>query len=199
MSFYQIFLPIATILYLLVVFVLRSLMVWKRAGVNPFVFGKSESAHDYIGFIFKVLVVLSWIAIVFYSFIPKLYQYLLPVWYLENEWIRLSGLVLMVISFLWTILAQYHMGTSWRIGIDERSSTKLVTHGVFKFSRNPIFLGVLLTYLGTFLVIPNLLTATMLLTIYISLQIQVRLEEEYLSRLHGDEFKAYRTSVRRWI
>jgi protein-S-isoprenylcysteine O-methyltransferase Ste14 len=33
------------------------------------------------------------------------------------------------------------MGDSWRIGIDQEQKTSLVRHGVFKLSRNPIFLG----------------------------------------------------------
>ncbi len=43
MSFYQIALPIGTLVYLLQVFVIKSIIQYKRTGVNPFVFGKSDS------------------------------------------------------------------------------------------------------------------------------------------------------------
>jgi hypothetical protein len=48
MSFYQIAFPIGTLVYLLQVFVIKSIIQYKRTGVNPFVFGESDSAHDYI-------------------------------------------------------------------------------------------------------------------------------------------------------
>jgi hypothetical protein len=44
MDFYKTFLPLAAILYVLLVFVLRSVILWKQAGINPFVFVKA--AHD---------------------------------------------------------------------------------------------------------------------------------------------------------
>ena len=55
MNIYQIFLPTATLLFLLLVFILRSVIVWKQTGINPFVFGKSDNAHDYIGLVYKLM------------------------------------------------------------------------------------------------------------------------------------------------
>ena len=49
MTFYQLFLPLATLFYFLIVFVLRSMVLWNQTGLNPFVFGNTDKAHDYIG------------------------------------------------------------------------------------------------------------------------------------------------------
>ncbi len=199
MTFYQIFLPIATLLYLLLVFVLRSVILWKQTGVNPFVFGNTDKAHDYIGRVYKVMVLGTWISIGIYSFYTPWYPYLMPINYLEIEWIRLSGLVLLIVSYLWTSVAQYQMSKSWRIGIDYKEKTDLISHGLFKFSRNPIFLGVLISYLGTFLIIPNILSFSILLVTFVTIQTQVRLEEEYLENVQGEDYLNYRKSVRRWV
>ena len=199
MNFYQIFLPIATLLYLLLVFVLRSVILWKQTGVNPFVFGNTEKAHDYIGQVYKVMVLGTWVSIGIYSFYSAWYPYLMPIDYLEFEWLKTSGLVLLIISFLWTSISQYQMSKSWRIGIDYEEKTELISHGLFRYSRNPIFLGVLISYLGTFLIIPNILSFSILLVTFVTIQTQVRLEEEYLENIQGDAYRNYKVKVRRWL
>ncbi|MCB0370800.1 MAG: isoprenylcysteine carboxylmethyltransferase family protein, partial [Bdellovibrionales bacterium] len=71
--------------------------------------------------------------------------------------------------------------------------------GLFGVSRNPIFLGVIISYIGTFLIIPNLLSFCIMVLTIVILQVQVRLEEEYLIKIHGDEYDEYKNKVRRWI
>ncbi|SMD31809.1 Phospholipid methyltransferase [Reichenbachiella faecimaris] len=199
MNFYQIFLPIATLVYLLLVFVLRSVILWKQTGVNPFVFGKTDKAHGYIGRVYKLMVLGTWMSIGCYSFFPDQYQYLIPIDYLESDPLRVSGLILLVLSFLWTSISQYQMSKSWRIGIDYNEKTELINHGLFNYSRNPIFLGVLISYLGTFLIIPNTLSFSILFVTFITIQTQVRLEEEYLENVQGQDYLKYKAKVRRWL
>ncbi|SNS73225.1 Protein-S-isoprenylcysteine O-methyltransferase Ste14 [Ekhidna lutea] len=199
MTFYQIFLPIATLLYLLLVFVLRSVILWKQTGVNPFVFGNTGKAHDYIGRVYKLMVLGTWVSIGIYSFYLPWYSYLVPIQYLEIDWLKTIGLILLVISFLWTSIAQYQMSKSWRIGIDYNEKTELISNGLFKYSRNPIFLGVLISYLGTFLIIPNILSFSILHVTFVTIQTQVRLEEEYLESVQGQDYLGYKLQVRRWI
>ena len=199
MTFYQIFLPAFSLVFILQVFVIRSVILWKKTGVNPFVFGKTENAHDYIGRVYKVMTVGTWIAIGSYSFLPDTYQYLMPMWYLESAIVQQVGVGLLVFAFIWIIVAQFQMSNSWRIGINYEETTKLIDHGLFGVSRNPIFLGVLISYVGTFLVIPNALTFSLMAITFISIQVQVRMEEEYLQKSHGEEYNQYQKKVRRWI
>jgi protein-S-isoprenylcysteine O-methyltransferase Ste14 len=91
------------------------------------------------------------------------------------------------------------MGVSWRIGIDETNKTDLITNGLFSISRNPIFLGILVSILGLFLALPNALSFALLLAIYIVIQVQVRLEEEFLKRTNESGYSQYCSNVRRWI
>lgn len=112
---------------------------------------------------------------------------------------RSVGVALLLVSLVWTVLAQAQMGESWRIGIDEEHHTPLVQRGVFGVSRNPIFLGMMLTVLGLFIVIPNAFTLLVLVMGVVLIQLQVRLEEEFLAETHGDEYAEYRMRVRRWV
>ena len=166
---------------------------------NPVVFKGSDSAHDLIGRVFKALLAAIVAVVVIYAFVPNAYQYLMPISWFERTWIKLTAIVLLLVSLLWTILAQAQMGNSWRIGIDTDHRTELVQNGVFKISRNPIFVGMILTLFGLFLVIPNGGTLVTLIVGIILIGIQVRLEEEYLAKTHGDDYIKYRRNVRRWI
>jgi protein-S-isoprenylcysteine O-methyltransferase Ste14 len=53
--------------------------------------------------------------------------------------------------------------------------------------------------IGLFLVLPNALSILVLSEGWLVLQIQIRLEEEHLVKVHGDEYEKYLHQVRRWI
>ena len=65
--------------------------------------------------------------------------------------------------------------------------------------RNPIYVGLLTGVAGFFLVAPNALSFAASVAAWIGIQIQVRLEEEYLLSHHGDAYREYQATVRRWI
>jgi protein-S-isoprenylcysteine O-methyltransferase Ste14 len=53
--------------------------------------------------------------------------------------------------------------------------------------------------LALFLVLPNAIMLAIWVAGEILIQIQVRLEEEYLIRIHGDTYRSYQSQVRRWM
>ena len=193
------FLPAYFLVYFGAAFFWRSLTVWKRTGVNPLVFKGTDDAHDYVGRVFKLLCAAAALAVVVHAASERLYQYLTPICWLEHHGLRLVGVGLLLVSLAWTIAAQARMGDSWRIGIDEERRTPLVRGGLFGLSRNPIFLGMKLTLLGLFAVTPNAVTLLVLGLGVVLLHVQVRLEEEFLSRVHGEQYAEYRRLVRRWL
>ena len=187
------------LIYFAVAFVLPSYRVWKRTNVNPVTFRGADTAHDYIGKLFKLVMASLTAAVIIYFFTPEIYSFLLPVVWLENRTTHFTGIVLLMLSLGWTVLAQIQMGNSWRIGIDEEKETALVQSGLFRFSRNPIFLGMIVTLAGVFLIIPNALTLLFLVLGFVLNQIQVRLEEEFLAQAHGTEYENFKREVRRWF
>ena len=193
------FLPAYLVAYFFAAFFWRSFVVWKRTGVNPLVFKGSDNAHDYIGRVFKLVFGAVVAVVAVYSTSERLYQYLTPISWLEHRILQWAGVIILVVSLIWTVVAQAQMGESWRIGIDEERRTPLVRRGVFGLSRNPIFLGMMLTLLGLVLVIPNAVTLLVLVLGVVLIQIQVRLEEEFLSGAHGEAYAEYRRDVRRWL
>ena len=192
------FLPIYLVVYSLVFF-WRSFVVWKKTGINPIVFKRTDSTHDYIGRVFKIMFGLTVILILVYSFWPPAYRFWVPITWLERYWLSNIGMALLILSLAWTVLAQAQMRESWRVGIDQQHRTPLVRSGVFRFSRNPIYLGMMTTLLGLFLVMPNAVTLLTLVLGVVLIGVQVRLEEEFLQRVHGDDYIQYKQAVRRWV
>ncbi|MBP6409714.1 MAG: isoprenylcysteine carboxylmethyltransferase family protein [Pseudarcicella sp.] len=198
-AFLKIYLPIYLVFYLLLAFVVPSYRTHKQTGINPVTFGKRDNAHDYIGFLMKILIALLFISIIFYSFGYKVYQYSSPILFLENEILIYIGLVIIHLALIWIFVAQVQMSKSWRIGIDEKNSTELVTKGIFSISRNPIFLGMILTVLGLFLILPNAVTFFLSFATYFIIQIQIRLEEEFLEKQHGTIYLNYKSNTKRLL
>ena len=84
------------------------------------------------------------------------------------------------------------------ISIEKASS--LVVKGVFKYSRNPMYLGMLFVLLGLtfkFNLIGGLLF-TSIFMIFISI-FQIKPEEAAMEKLFGQEWKDYIKNVRRWL
>lgn len=80
------------------------------------------------------------------------------------------------------------------------SASSLVTRGVYGFTRNPMYLGLLLTLLAwaVFLASPFALLWVAVYVIYIT-RFQIIPEERVLSTLFGAEYEAYKEKVRRWL
>lgn len=198
-DFIKIFLPIYFIFYFAIAFVIKTLLVAKKIGKNPLVLPKDDTAYGLVGLYFKLLMVLLFVYVVVYAVFPDWYEYCLSITQFENDIARYIGLTLLIFSLVWTIVAQNNMRTSWRIGIDTQTKTELITTGLFTVSRNPIFFGMIVSLVGLFLLTPNGLTTLIMILGYVLIQIQVRLEEEYLLNLHGETYRNYFVKVKRWI
>lgn len=195
----NIYLPLYFILNMLTALKITIYQTIRQTRINPIIFGKIDNASDYIGFITNVLIVLLFAAVLTFSFSEKIHSYLVPISYLQTKKLTIIGLALIHIALVWISIAQYQMSNSWRIGIDEENKTKLVTDGVFSISRNPIFLGMIISVLGLFLILPNTLTFFLTITTYIVIQIQIRLEEEFLQKQHAQDYVNYKLKTKRLL
>jgi len=81
-----------------------------------------------------------------------------------------------------------------------RPAHTLVTAGIHAWTRNPIYLGMLLLYVGIGVAVrsPWLLALTLPIAIIIRYGVIAR-EEAYLERRFGDAYREYRGRVRRWL
>lgn len=119
---------------------------------------------------------------------------------LDYIWLQWFGATIAGLGLIIVLAAQSNMGRSWRIGVDQSETTDLVTGGIFSLIRNPIFLGMLLFWVGMALLAPNALSIASFAIALISIEVQVRLvEEPYLTRTHGDTYLAYASRTGRLL
>lgn len=185
-----------TVLFLLSAIALPTLRLRARTGLTGYV------AHRAPTPVHKVAIdAMRLIAVGMFAW-PFLVHWLgksaLDVWSVPGA-VTFTGFVCAALSLVLVIAAQANMGTHWRIGIDSTRSTALVTNGLFRVVRNPIFTGMLLMLFGLFLITPSPWTAMGWLFLRHTLALQVRLEEEHLSRLHGDTYREYASRVGRFL
>jgi len=183
----------------MVAFVTKSVIVAKRIEKNPLVLPKDDSAFGLVGLYFKLTMIFMFAYVLLFAFVPTIYDYFLPIKQLETLTIKYVGLGLLAFALIWTIIAQGHMKNSWRIGIDTEMKTELITTGLFQYSRNPIFFGMIISLVGLFLTTPNALTGLFLILGYVLIQVQIRLEEEFLTNQHGQKYLNYKQKIRRLI
>ena len=109
----------------------------------------------------------------------------------------------MIISGLIIILSAIILFKKYQTTItplNPSNATKLITDGIYKFSRNPMYLGLLLVLVGISIIL-NLIGGfffILLFILYINL-FQIIPEENAMADLFKDEFLEYKKNVRRWI
>ena len=79
-------------------------------------------------------------------------------------------------------------------------TTTIVDTGPYRFTRNPIYLGMFLGLIGLAIAFENLWLLPMLVPFALVIRYGVVAREEaYLERKFGDDYRRYRASVRRWL
>ena len=97
------------------------------------------------------------------------------------------------------LLSVLGMKDSWRAGIPDKDETELVTTGIYRFSRNPAFLGFDLMYVGVLLLYGNLLTLGFSAFAIVMLHLQILQEERYLVNTFGAPYQKYCRHVSRYL
>lgn len=81
-----------------------------------------------------------------------------------------------------------------------KATTALVTDGPYRYSRNPLYLRVTLLYLGVSFLVNDMWLLVVLPLVLVALRVGViGREERYLEAKFGDEYRAYKAKVRRWL
>ena len=118
---------------------------------------------------------------------------------LRHDSVRYLGAILSVAGIITLIVAMATLGDSWRGGIDYNQKTGLITTGVYKYSRNPGFVGFDLFFIGMALLFSNLFTIIFSCMLLFLLHLQILEEEKFLSSAFGKEYTDYQKKTRRYF
>ena len=112
---------------------------------------------------------------------------------------RFTGFCVGMLGDVIFLLSVLCMKDSWRAGIPDKDKTELVTTGIYRFSRNPAFLGFDLMYVSVLLLYGNLLTLGFSAFAIVMLHLQILQEERYLVNTFGAPYQAYCRHVSRYL
>src|SRR5712691_12821079 len=112
----------------------------------------------------------------------------------------ISGVVCGVFS-LWLFYRSHaDLGTNWSITLEVREQHRLITQGIYRRIRHPMYLALVLYSIGQALVIPNWVAGpSNLIAFAILFALRVRAEEKMMVDEFGDEYAAYTARTKRLV
>jgi len=122
-----------------------------------------------------------------------------PTPFLEREVADVVGVILLVIGMI-GIPALISFRRARTSPVPWRPATALVTDGPYRYTRNPMYVGITALYLGGTVLANTLWPLVVLPAILLVMNLWVIPgEERHLEEQFGDEYREYRLNVRRWI
>ncbi|WP_102398918.1 methyltransferase family protein [Haloimpatiens massiliensis] len=118
---------------------------------------------------------------------------------IQNSLVRDIGIIISSLGIVVFITAMATMHDSWRAGIDNTQKTKIITVEIYKYSRNPAFVGFDLFYIGEALIFSNVFNIIFACVSILMLHLQILEEEKSLPVVFGNEYLSYREKTCRYF
>ena len=116
---------------------------------------------------------------------------------LPAGWLGAMVFVLVLALFAWAIVTFTRAGSNVPTNLP---TTTIAETGPYRFTRNPIYLGMFLGLIGLAIAFDTLWLLMMLVPFALVIRYGVVAREEaYLERKFGDVYRGYRSRVRRWL
>ena len=172
----------------------------RLTGETPLVLTYGDDLAGFSGRVFRAVLLATIIIVIAHAVAPQwLARTAGTIGLIDFSALAWLGVALTVVGVIVCTASQLAMGSSWRIGIPEKQTSPLVDTGMFAYSRNPIYLGIMIAIFGFVLAIPNGFMLAVAIAAFVGVSCQIRLEEQHLARQFGADFEAYRNRVRRWL
>jgi protein-S-isoprenylcysteine O-methyltransferase Ste14 len=183
----------------LALFLWGSAVAAQSAGRSVWLFSRAKGRDRLAALGFRAAFVLAF-------FGPLLWLTLGPLHKLDPFWtegraviLGLAGVFVTGLGAMVAFAAQMSMGSSWRVGVVSGETGDLVSGGLYRFSRNPTFVGQAALLAGVAMAVPSLPTLLALILFLWSARTQVISEEAALRTAIGPDYERYCKSVPRWI
>src|SRR5262245_4383971 len=109
------------------------------------------------------------------------------------------GIILTVAGYAGTLWCYVAMGDTWRVGINRKEKTALVTRGPYRLVRHPIYLFQVVMLAGVALLLPAPVSFIIFAFHLLCVRMKALDEEMYLLTVHGDEYRDYLSRTGRWF
>ncbi len=183
----------------LALFFWGSALASQAAGRPVWLFARATGRDRLAAIGFRAAFVLAFFGPLLWLAVPVLHK-VDPLW-TEGSAILLGliGVLVAGLGAMVAFAAQMSMGLSWRVGVVGGETGDLVSGGLYRFSRNPTFVGQAALLAGVAMAVPAIPTVLAPLLFLWSASTQVRSEEAALRMAIGPDYDRYAASVPRWI
>ncbi|MDD4565058.1 MAG: isoprenylcysteine carboxylmethyltransferase family protein [Eubacteriales bacterium] len=192
----QTFQYVASVIFfaVFILMVMTRAALLRRRGIRAIMFG----ATDKTDFLLVPFVLAIIYAVLANSFRFPLWEPLVrPFWKtVIPGWVGLSLSAAAIMGLIFTLIS---FGDSFRVGIDEEKPDRLVTTGMFRFSRNPIYVCFDSFFIGLFLVHRNVILVVAVIAFALLIHRQILREEKFLRSHYGVEYEEYCRKARRYL
>jgi protein-S-isoprenylcysteine O-methyltransferase Ste14 len=186
------FVPLALLVLFHVLVALRNEIHKQRTGKSGNYLHRGRTRFERVrAFGFRLLLGLAWVQTI-RAALGSLELAPTPLLRALGGGLALGGALLM-------FAAQLDLGNSWRIGIEPGARPGLVEVGMYRWTRNPIFLWMLVSWIGLALLVFDLLLGFGVLLLIVGVRAQVLEEEEWLSETYGESYREYAARVGRFV
>lgn len=118
-------------------------------------------------------------------------------WEQHGRILAVCILVIVVLLAFWSLYEFFRARTDVR---PDRPDSALITTGPYRYTRNPLYIGLSLVQLSAASWLNNLWVLLLLpLSIVVITKYAIAREERYLEKLFGQEYLHYKARVRRWL
>jgi protein-S-isoprenylcysteine O-methyltransferase Ste14 len=155
--------------------------LWGSPSIQPF--------HFYSG---KISMYLCWSLGMIKAIVPSFG------WIQPPLWLAWLGAILLCFSSTVMLFSFYSLGTSLKYGLPD-SETRLITSGIYRYSRHPLYVSVFLVCFSSVVFFPDLLNICVAGYCFTTHYLMILKEEKFLAERFGSEWGAYKKNVRRFI
>lgn len=112
--------------------------------------------------------------------------------YALRPWPFGAGVVCLVSGLWWFYRSHSDLGTYWSITLEMRENHRLITQGVYRYVRHPMYAALFLYSMGQALVVPNWVVGPSYLVAFgILFALRIGAEERMMLETFGEEYAAY--------
>jgi len=162
---------------------------------------RNEGIQRFLG-IAAVTIINVWVAILLVYILHPEIEFLpfhLDIILVDKTPVKITGISLICLGLVIYIAAWVSLSNTWRIGHDHELKGDLIRKGIYRISRNPMYLFYDLYFVGTFMINGALIFLIMSILLIITLHYLIIQEEKYLNLNYGESFITYTYQTRRYL
>lgn len=181
--------PLLLFLLVVVATLIRGRSVGARSGVSAWAFFEARGVQRVAGVLFTLSIAVLVVAAALTA--AEMNQ--------RASGTLAAGSAIMAVGALLVVVAQRQMGNAWRVGVRAGDAPLFVMSGLFRFSRNPIFVGMIAMAFGAAFAAGVWWGWVAALAFAFACHVQVQIEEEHLARAFGADYDNFRRATPRWL